>query len=206
MASESKKSQGRVRKKGRVLMTLGVLCLVAAAIIAAFYLHEDFQAGSASGEVLDRFEDADVKKGEGDDGVFMVDGQDYIGVLVVPSQNLQLPVLADYTYDSLRIAPCRYSGGYFTNDLVIAGHSYRSHFAPLYNLGPGDEVDLITAAKRKLSYEVIAVETLQPTAVEDMVDNDYDLSLFTCTPDSMARWTVRCNRAYGTSQTQPGVQ
>jgi sortase A len=110
---------------------------------------------------------------------------------------VELPVLAEFDgMADLDIAPCRYSGSPYTNDLVIAGHNYRSHFRPLLDVGIGDDVYLVTASKKKLRYQVVSVETLQPTAIEDMVDSSYDLSLFTCTNDSLARWTVRCMRAY----------
>jgi len=38
------------------------------------------------------------------------------------------------------------------------------------------------------------VETLQPTAVEEMCSGDWDLTLFTCTLGGKFRVTVRCDR------------
>ena len=38
-----------------------------------------------------------------------VDGRLYVGFLTVPDLGLELPVMADWDYDLLKIAPCRYS-------------------------------------------------------------------------------------------------
>ena len=41
-------------------------------------------------------------------------------------------------------------------------------------------------------YEVASIETLHAAAVEDMVESDFDLTLFTCNPSGTARIAVRC--------------
>ena len=43
-------------------------------------------------------------------------------------------------------------------------------------------------------YEVLEIEILKPTEVSEMINNDFDLTLYTCTSDSKNRVTVRCNR------------
>lgn len=42
------------------------------------------------------------------------------------------------------------------------------------------------------AYKVIEVETLQPTAIEEMTIGGWDLTLFTCTVGGASRVTVRC--------------
>ena len=39
------------------------------------------------------------------------------------------------------------------------------------------------------------MDTLAATAVEEMTDSGFDLTLFTCNYSGQARVTVRCNRA-----------
>lgn len=46
-------------------------------------------------------------------------------------------------------------------------------------------------------YTVMQVETLAPTAVEEMTGGDWDLTLFTCTYSGQARVTVRCVKMAG---------
>lgn len=60
-----------------------------------------------------------------------IDGHRYIGTLEIPELELSLPVMTDWNYEQLRIAPCRYTGSTKTDDLVIAAHNYAKHFGLL---------------------------------------------------------------------------
>ena len=44
------------------------------------------------------------------------------------------------------------------------------------------------------SYKVGEIITLQPEAVEEMTESDWDLTLFTCTIGGATRVTVRCEK------------
>lgn len=88
--------------------------------------------------------------------------------------------------------PCRYAGSLSTQDLVIAGHNYPSHFGRLNELEPGDSVQFTDLTGRVLSYTVVELETLEKTAVEEMTSGIWDLTLFTCTVGGSARLAVRC--------------
>ena len=52
--------------------------------------------------------------------VVTVDGNDYIGYLSVPSLGLELPIMSDWDYDKLQLAPCRQLGSVYTDDLVLS--------------------------------------------------------------------------------------
>lgn len=124
-----------------------------------------------------------------------IDGHSYIGYLSLPTESLELPVMSDWNYDQLRIAPCRYYGSTKTDDLVIAGHNYIWHFGPIENLVPGDPVYFTDMDGVTTAYEVAEVDTLSATAVEEMTGSGFDLTLFTCNYSGQARVTVRCDRA-----------
>lgn len=123
-----------------------------------------------------------------------IDGYGYVGYLTIPALGLELPVMAEWDYARLRLAPCRYSGSTKTGDLVIAAHNYARHFGSLQTLLAGDEVRFTDMDGVVTVYEVAAVEILQPTAVEEMTAGEYDLTLFTCTYGGQSRVTVRCDR------------
>ena len=126
-----------------------------------------------------------------------IDGYMYIGYLSIPALGLELPVMSEWDYTRLTIAPCRYSGSTKTDDLVIAAHNYARHFGGLSGLSGGEEVYFVDMDNVVSCYTVVAVEILPPTAVEEMTNGDYDLSLFTCTYGGQSRVTVRCDRAEG---------
>lgn len=94
----------------------------------------------------------------------------------------------------LRRTPCRYSGSAYRDDLILLAHNYESHFGRLKSLSPGDAVLFTDADGNEFAYEVLELEMLRPTAVEDMTAGDWDLTLFTCTLGGQARVTVRCLR------------
>lgn len=115
-----------------------------------------------------------------------------IGILEIPALNLELPVISSWSYSSLRLAPCRYSGSAYKGDLVIAAHNYQSHFGGLRTLPEGSEVFFTDAVGNRFSYYVAVTEALTPWSVDDMTSGEWPLTLFTCTLDSQNRVTVRC--------------
>lgn len=124
-----------------------------------------------------------------------IDGWDYIGILEIPGLDLSLPVISQWRYPALKMAPCRYLGSAYTNDLIIAAHNYSSHFGRLKTLAAGSLINFTDVDGNFFTYRVVLVETLLPTDVEEMESGGWDLSLFTCTPGGQYRVTVRCERA-----------
>ncbi len=110
---------------------------------------------------------------------------------------LMLPVMAEWDYTRLRTAPCRYAGTTFGDDLVILAHNYKRHFGQLSELKVGDAVTFTDMDGVVTNYEVVALDVLSATAVEEMVAGEYDLTLFTCTYGGKSRVTLRCDRAEG---------
>jgi len=123
-----------------------------------------------------------------------IDGENYLGFIGIPKLGLQLPVMADWDYEKLKTAPCRYSGSLYTDDFVVMAHNYKKHFGRLSQLVSGDTVTFTDMEGKTTSYEVVSAETLPKTAVEDMTAGEFDLTLFTCTYSGEARVTIRCDR------------
>ena len=122
-----------------------------------------------------------------------VNGYDCIGILSIPVLELELPVLTDWSYAKLKIAPCHYFGSYYEKDFVIAAHNYQSHFGRLSELQPKDLILFTDISGTVYCYEVVLLETLPGNAIEEMITSGFDLSLYTCTPGGASRVTVRCN-------------
>ena len=124
--------------------------------------------------------------------VTVIEGHEYIGVLSVPSLGLDLPVMSEWSYPKLKIAPCRYKGSAYTHNLIIAGHNYRKPFSPIKSLEPGERIVFTDAEGNQFFYQVDTVEILKKTAVEQMEAGEWDLTLFTCTYGGQTRFTLRC--------------
>ena len=121
-----------------------------------------------------------------------IDGILYIGYLSIPALDLDLPVMSEWSYEGLNIAPGRFYGDPRTHDFVIAAHNYTRHFGSLNRLSPGDTILFTDVNDHIYTYKVEDLEILPPDAVKEMTSGSYDLSLFTCTYDGRTRLTVRC--------------
>ena len=226
------KRRRRRRFSGRFILTLGMLMLLAAAILTSLNFIEDGQAGEAAGNALEQLllaerdaRDAarrassdtvseelpaadsggltldpvylndNTSTPEGEMPVIEIDGYDYIGVLQILSLDLTLPVISDWSYPALQIAPCRYEGSAYDGGLVIAGHNFDSHFGNLSRLEPGDEIRFVDLSGHTFTYAVAETEVLDATSIDQMVNGGWDLTLFTCTLSGETRFTVRCTLA-----------
>ncbi len=184
------------RRLGTIFIVLGTVCLLAALSLWTYNMWDAWRAGQAVNDIQIELEEEEDRlqntfPREDDPSVF-IDGYEYIGTLSVPGFGLALPVISEWSYPGLRVAPCRYTGSAQTKDLVICGHNYERHFGHMRDLDPGDTVTFTDLLGHVYTYEVEEVLILQPTDVEKMITGDWDLTLFTCTIGGQARVTVRC--------------
>lgn len=200
------------RRLGTILILLGALLLAGALGLLGYNQWDNSRAQKAAAQVLDQLETTldeqenhlqllvptQVDDTAREMTVTAIDGWDYIGYLSIPSIGLALPVMSEWSYPGLKIAPGRYAGSVFTDDLVICGHNYARHFSPVKRLAVGTTVQFVDMDGREWDYTVSKVETLQPTQIEEMVGkadgDDWNLTLFTCTTGGSARCAVRCTR------------
>ena len=192
---------------GIFCVALGVLCILSAVAIAVYNSIDASRAGEASQVLLQNLDSATKQESLEQEPAHVidnkalphemltakVDGYDCVGVLSVPVLELELPVLDDWDYEKLRVAPCRYFGNCSEPDFVIAAHNYDSHFGRLSLLQAGDLILFTDISDNIHCYEVVLLETLPGTATEAMISSGFDLSLYTCTPGGASRVTVRCN-------------
>ena len=204
---------------GNVLLAAGALFLAAALLLTGSNLVETYQAGQASARLsqavfsriesqtqeADSLSQATLAGGEEETPEHLlnpemempveeIEGNGYIGLLEIPALGLSLPVMSEWSYPNLKLAPCRYSGSAYTGNFTIAGHNYSTHFGPIGGLNAGDSITFTDMQGNRFAYEVQVVETLEATAVEDMVGEEWDLTLFTCDLSGESRITVRCLR------------
>ena len=123
-----------------------------------------------------------------------IDGMGYIATLEIPKLNVELPVASQWRESTARTAPCRYMGSAYTKDLILCAHNYKSHFGNLPDLSAGDEIFLTDMEGNRFEYLVEDFEIMDGTAIEQMQQGDWDLTLFTCTVGGRSRFAVRCRQ------------
>ena len=127
--------------------------------------------------------------------VTMVGDYEYIGVLDFPALNLSLPIMSDWDYERLKMAPCRQFGSAATDDLVIAGHNYINHFGSLGMLKAGDSVTFTGTDGAVNTYVVSETATISPTETEKVTESGYPLVPYTCTYGRQSRIVIYCSCA-----------
>lgn len=208
----------RNKHRGAVCILCGVLLIAAAMALTVYNLRDESRAGKTADQALTQIRQhlppvqtpaaTDTPTAAPEETVIpnyilnpemampeeIVDGLSYIGVLEIPALELSLPIISHWSDADAKSAPCRYAGSAYTDDLVIAGHNYRSHFAYLKTVPAGSAVYFTDLDGNRFEYVVELVETLHAADVDEMLSGGWDLSLFTCTMSGQYRATVRCRR------------
>ena len=194
-------------KRGAFWIHLGLLLIAAALFLSAYNEMESHEARNSAQQVIAQMCQAlptetaaeteapavpeYLLDAEREMPVQTINGRDYIGVLTIPSLELELPVLSQWDYPALKVAPCRYSGSLYQDNLIICAHNYASHFGKLKNLHVGDTAIFTDMDENIVRFQLAAQETIQPEDLEAMEAGDWDLTLFTCTVGGQSRVTVR---------------
>ena len=200
------------KTKYKVMLGAGLLLIAAALALAAYNVIDAQRAARSAAQALEALSQTtavsatDPEQASADDApayladpempmpTVSFDGNDYIGRVDVPSLGLSLPVISEWSYPRLKIAPCRYTGSAYLENLIIAAHNYSSHFGNLNRLNTGDTVTFTDVDGNQFTYAVFLIEDLPGTAIEEMQSEEWDLTLFTCTLGGRSRVTVRCER------------
>lgn len=215
------------KKAGIAIVTLGAVLIVSALLLFLYNQHEADVAGQEAESLMSDLESwiegqntepGTENTGESTDPaateetetseptleaempVVRINGYSYVGYVEIPVLELKLPVLSEWSYDRLQIAPCRQHGSSRTDDLVIAAHNYRTHFGRLKELSEGDTVIFTDMDGIVNTYSIAKIDTIDPYDVDCVLNSEYDLVLYTCTVGGKTRVTVFCNRAEDISE------
>lgn len=215
------------KKAGIAIVTLGAVLIVSALLLFLYNQHEADMAGQEAESLMSdleswmegqntepRTENTGESTGpaateetepteptlEAEMPVVRINGYSYVGYVEIPVLELKLPVLSEWDYNRLQIAPCRQHGSSRTDDLVIAAHNYRTHFGRLKELSEGDTVIFTDMDGIVNTYSIAKIDTIDPYDVDCVLNSDFDLVLYTCTVGGKTRVTVFCNRAEDISE------
>ena len=204
------------KKTGIAIVAVGAVLILSALLLLIYNRCEDVRAGQEAESLLASVEAAisaqemaAPNKPESTEApsppldpempVVTLGGYEYVGYVEIPTLGLKLPVMAEWDYTRLQIAPCRQFGSSRTDNLVIAAHNYDTHFGKLKELSKGDTVIFTDMEGIVSTYCVEKLETLSPDAVDTVLNSGYDLVLYTCTKGGRTRVIVFCDRAAETA-------
>ena len=193
--ANEKNREKRKNWKSTLLMVLGAAMMAVALLLFLHTPLRDWRLGRSAAETVE------VIKGQTGgaavSGMAAVEysGYAYMGCLTIPELELELPVMADWSDEKLKVSPCRYYGSLASEDMVLMAHNYAPFFGHLKKLSVGDALSFTDVNGQIWAYTVAELEVLPPDAVQEMTHSGYPLTLFTCTDDNANRLTVRCTAA-----------
>lgn len=176
---------------------LGIVCILGAAGILGYTQIEEKNAASFSQTVTTVFGEELQKtyttEGETEQLLtksIAINGAEYMGVLLIPQLELELPVASTYTEALLQQTPCVFAGEIETEDIIIAAHNYEVHFGKISQLEVNDEIFLVDVAGKMHQYQLVLEETLDGDDLADLYAGEWDLTLFTCSHLNNAKRAV----------------
>lgn len=191
----------KVKDNGKKIIITGLLLITAALCLTVYNIYDGIRAASAANEAAMQLENQlgrdsdDFRLGDTDAmPVRMLDGIEYSGIIEIPDLGVVLPIIDNCNNNNLKLAPCRYAGSVYQNNMVIAAHNYRNHFGKIKTLKQGADIYIIDMEGNVFEYTVSSLEVLDSAAVEEMKSSEWDLTLFTCTVGGKARVTIRCEK------------
>lgn len=148
----------------------------------------------ASDDLFHEYETQFTTENITEEALVEIENAAYIGYISIPELGIELPVMSEWSYDNLKLSPCRYKGTAAEGDIIIAAHNYNTHFGRLNELSGGEEIVFTAADGKTYNYEVIQTESISGKDVEAMEfgsSENWDLTLFTCTLSGQSRVTIR---------------
>lgn len=202
-------------KKGSIGIIAGLLLIAAALFLTSYNLWDNHRAGREAKKVLEKVlsvieDDPIPREGRLRPGgmeypdyvlnpqmnmpVKNIDGKAFVGVIAIPTIGKELPVFDECDYENLNNAPCRFRGTAYQDNMILCAHNFEDHFGLLKNLRYNDPVIFTDMDGNIFNYQVVEIENLSSNALKEMLEGEWDLTLFTCTLSGMTRVTVRCKK------------
>ena len=121
-----------------------------------------------------------------------------IGVINIPSINVNYPILSTYTDELLKIAPCKFHGPNpnEVGNLCIAGHNYKNSkfFSKVPTLELGDKIEITDLSGRMLTYTIYDKFIVNPDELEctsQLTNGKKEITFITCTNDNKQRHIIK---------------
>lgn len=165
-------------------MGLGVLCMISAAFLLFSTEIEERNAEEFTRNVVisfgEQMEIEDFSQEDTNMDFLTIDGENYMGILLIPQLELELPVAITCTSGLLKNTPCVFRGSVEDENLIIAAHNYQSHFGNIGELVSGDEINLVDPVGNVLTYRLVDEEIIDGNDLVGLEEGNWDLTLFTC--------------------------
>ena len=172
----------RRRRRGtKILLSLGIILLAAAAGVVAYQIGSGYMAQHRSDEVMEalmravpQYEDGDAEAtGRGEDPLpaIEIDGVSFVGYVELPVQDLKIPV-AGSDYQGSKFA-FQGHGSPVKGKFRIGGKDSKGLFGTIDEIKPGERITFVDVNGIRYAYKVTGLGS-----VREWADVDDDLVLY----------------------------
>lgn len=195
-----------MKKNTNTLIISGIICIILGTLLISNNILEEIQALNVSNQVLEVLnkeigsisQTQEIKHNDYeiyndlDMPYVKVDGRQYIGIIQLPSIKITLPVQNNWSYELLKNSPCLYYGNVYDDSMIIMAHNYINQFSKIKKLKNNDEVIFIDVRGIAYKYLVSYIEKIDSKNTDKMINNNWDMTLFTCDYSGKSRIAIRC--------------
>ena len=112
-----------MNKTAKKILYIGISLIIIALLLLIYFEWEEIYSKKESNDIMKTIlNNKDNNKNEDE---IVIDDLKYIGYIVIPTLDLNLPISKEFSYSSLRKSPTLYYGSLMNNNMVICGHSQR---------------------------------------------------------------------------------
>ena len=124
--------------------------------------------------------------------VLQLNGQDYLALLEVPSQNVCLPVAAGWDVNALSALPRHYFGSAYNNTLIIGGSDRAGQFDFCPKIDIGEAVTVTDMTGSRYTYRVTKIQRASSVDAARLTQGNPGLTLFAKDSSTFDYIILRC--------------
>lgn len=183
-----------IQKLGILLTALSFLFLVGTELISA-------GNRAAAEDLAIQIEELLPRRSEGDPANYSdpampsleIDGEDFCGLLKVPSFGVTLPLHSSWDNASAAKYPCRFWGSVYDNSLIVGGSGGKGQLDFCNKLDLGDKIRITDMTGTEFTYETVRIDRRKHADMQTFEEMDSDLVLFAPEGNSGGYIIVRCD-------------
>ena len=119
-------------------------------------------------------------------------GQDFIGVVQIPTFQRSLPIGKDWNARKTDEFPRRFWGSVYDGSLILGGSSQKGQFDFISQIQTGDRIFVTDMTGTQFSYVVENIRRSKSAQADTLLDETADLTLFARESNSLDYIIVRC--------------
>lgn len=125
--------------------------------------------------------------------VLQLEGQEFSGLIRIPSFGVTLPMGSSWDSRDISRYPCRFWGSMYDGSLVIGGKDQPGQLDFFPRLDPGEKIIVTDMTGIQFHYTVTRIDRSKHADAENLITDDWDLTLFVRDSTSLDYILVRCS-------------